>query len=122
MQDLLFASVGYGNRLTLFVAVAAFGRTLAALGVAILAKGMSFFFVELDFARFGVTVADFAIFQGFTMSFVVEADIAVFGFEHDGVGSKSGAGSEGDEHGSNNEVFHDGFSCVLVKESAEYPL
>jgi hypothetical protein len=97
------------------MAIAALGRALGILGVAIFAKGMRFFFVEFDFTRFGVAVADFAIFQIVLMGFVVEGDVAVFGFECDDVGSKGGAASEGDEHGGNNEVFHDGFSCVFGK-------
>jgi hypothetical protein len=104
------------------VAIAAFGRAFCALGVAIFAKGMSFFFVEFHFARFSIAVADFAIFQSVRVGFVVESDIAIFGFEHDGVGGKGGAGGEGDEHGSNYEVFHGDFSCVLVEDCADYPL
>ena len=121
MQALLFAQLVTKNGL-FFVAIAAFGRTLATLGVAIFAKGMGFFFVELDFARFGVTVADFAIFQIVLMSLVIESNVAIFGFDRNGVGGKGGAAGEGDEHGGNNEVFHGGFSCVVVKGYAEHPL
>jgi hypothetical protein len=48
------------------------------------------------------------------MSFVIESDIAVFGFKDNGVSGKSGAAGEGDEHGGNNELFHGDFSCLLV--------
>jgi hypothetical protein len=95
------------------VAIAAFGRALGVLGVAIFTKRMSFFFVEFNFPRGSITVADFAVFQFVRMSFVIESDIAVFGFKDNGVGGKGGTASEGDEHGGNNEVFHGGFSCVL---------
>ena len=113
MQVLLFM-VSYEKRLTFFVAIAALGRTLAIFGVAIFAEGVSFFFVELDFGRFGVAVADFAIFEVVLVSLVVEGDVAVFGFDHDGVGGKGGAGGESDEHGGDNEVFHGNFSCLLL--------
>lgn len=73
------------------MAFAAFGRALGLLGVAIFAKGVSFFFVEFDFARFGIAVADFAIFKVVTMGFVVEADIAIFGFHYNGVVGKGNA-------------------------------
>jgi hypothetical protein len=96
------------------MAIAAFGRAFAVLGVALFAKGMSFFFVELDFGRFGVAVADFAIFEVVLVSFVIEGDVAVFGFDRNDVGGKGGTGCEGDEHGGNNEVFHGSFSCLLV--------
>jgi hypothetical protein len=112
-RDLLFAAAGYKNQLTFFVAIAAFGRAFAILGVAIFAKGMSLIFVEGDFARFGIAVANFAVFQIVLMGFVVESDVTVFGFDHDGVGGKGGAANEGDEHGGNNEVFHGDFSCVF---------
>ena len=103
----------YAKGLTFFVAIAAFGRALGVLGVAFLAQGMRFVFVEFNFARFGIAVADFAIFQIVLMGFVVESDVAVFGFERYGVGGKGGAACKGDEDGSNNEVFHGGFSCVF---------
>jgi hypothetical protein len=112
-QDLLVASIGYENQLTLFVAIAAFGRAFAALGVALFAKGVGFVFVELNFARFGVAVADFAIFKVVLVSFVVEGDVTVFSFDRNDIGGKGGAGGESDEHGGDNEVFHGGFSCVF---------
>lgn len=115
-QDLLVAFIGYENQLTFFVAIAAFGRAFAALGVAIFAKGVSFVFVELDFARFGVAVADFAIFEVVLVSFVVEGDVAVFSFNRHDIGGKGGAGGESNEHGGNNELFHGSFSCLLVNE------
>jgi hypothetical protein len=114
LQDLLTASVNYEKRLTFFVAIATFGRALGILGVAIFTKGMSFFFVKYDFGRGSITVADFAIFQFVCMSFVVESNVAVFGFKDNGVGGKGGAAGEGDEHGGNYEVFHGSFSCLLV--------
>lgn len=117
-----FCFTGYEKELTFFVAIAAFGRAFAVLGVALFAKGVGLVFVELDFGGFGVAVANFAIFQVVLVSFVIEGDVAVFGFDRNGVGGKGGAASEGDEHGGNNEVFHGGFSCVLVKDDAEYPL
>jgi len=94
-----------------FVAIAAFGRALAAFSVALFAQGMSFFLVEFDFTRGSVAVADFTIFQGFPVSFVIESNIAIFGLEHNGVGGKGGACCEGDEHGGNDEIFHGDFSC-----------
>jgi hypothetical protein len=110
MRNLLLNSAGYEKRL-FFVAIAAFGRALAAFSVAVFAQRMCFFFVELDFSWLGVAVADFAIFQIVLMGFVIEGDVAIFGFERNGVGSNGGAGSEGNEHGGNNEFFHDDFSC-----------
>ena len=104
------------------MALAAFCRALAVLGVAIFTKSMSFFFVELDFARFGVAVTDFAIFQIVLVGLVVESDVAVFGFDHNGVGGKGGAGGEGDEDGGNNEVFMVASPVCLVEDCAGYPL
>jgi hypothetical protein len=104
----------YEKKLTLFVAIAAFGRALGFFAMAVFAKSMSLVFAEFHFAGFGIAVADFAIFQIVLMGFVVESDVAVFGFEGDGVGGEGGAAGESDEHGSNNEVFHGDFSCVLV--------
>jgi hypothetical protein len=93
------------------VAIAAFGRPLAAFSVAIFAQRMRCVFGEFDFTRGTVAVANFAIFQSVAMGFMVERNVAIFGFEYNCVGGKGGATSEGDEHGGNNEVFHDGFSC-----------
>jgi hypothetical protein len=106
----------YEKKLTLFVAIAAFGRAFAAFGVALFAQGMSLVFVELDFAGFGIAVADFAIFEVVLVSFVVEGDVAVFSFDRNDIGGKGGAGGESDEHGGNNELFHGSFSCLLVNE------
>jgi hypothetical protein len=113
LQDLLTALVNYAKRLTFFVAIAAFGRALGVLGVAIFTKGMSLFFVEFHFPRGRIAVADFAIFQSVRMSFVIESDIAVFGFKDNGVSGKGGTTGEGDEHGGNNELFHGDFSCLF---------
>lgn len=113
-----YCFTGYEKELTFFVAITAFGRAFAAFSVALFAQGVSFVFVEFDFARFSVAVADFAIFEVILVSFVVEGDVAVFSFDRHDVGGKGGAGGESDEHGGNNKVFHGSFSCLLVNYMA----
>jgi hypothetical protein len=79
----------------LFVALAALSRTGTFFGVAVFTQSMCRIFVHLNFAGFGVTVADLAIHDA-RVGFMVEGYIAVFGFHDNSVRSNGGPRRKGE--------------------------